>query len=186
MLSGSAISGGTDFTIPSKLSTSRITSDNYSLENIQGELHFGDNKEWSRTTFYFHDVDVVFASTDKLAAQLSLNGEVEEKKHSLKSAFTIGQNLSFESLLANASEVTVADKADLVNISDLEGINHIHLSNVEDETVMMSNGTYHLYIQNNNGLNWWGEIEISGNQAITMPTELSDYSFRLCSPTCRS
>lgn len=179
MLSGSTISGGTEFTIPStdQLFKSRITSDNYSLEKLEGEIHFGDNKEWSRTAYYFNDSDVVFASTDQLAAHLSLNGEMEDKKYSFKTALTIGQDLSFESLLANASEVTLANKAELVNISNLEDINFISISNVEDEPIMISNGHYRFFIENNNGLDWRGRIEISGNQTIPLPTELTDISF---------
>ena len=165
MLSGSTISGGTEFTIPStdQLFKSRITSDNYSLEKLEGELHFGDNKEWSRTAYYFNDSDVVFASTDQLAAQLSLNGEMEEKKYSFKSALTIGQNLSFESLLANASEVTLANKAELVNISNLEGINYLHLSNVKSTRHDFKRALSFLYSESQ-WLELAGEIEISGNK----------------------
>jgi len=179
MQSGSELAAGTNFTIPptDKLTTSRITSENPAEEDMKGQLHFGNNKEWSRISFPIFTADVVFASTGQLSAQLSLNGDVGGKKHFLKNAFTIGQDLAFESMLSNASEVTLKNKAQSVNFTELENVNYFHIPIVEDEEIVISNGKYQLSFNNSDGLYWWGDVEISGDKTIDLPTEPTDISF---------
>ncbi len=45
-----------------------------------------------------------------------------------------------------------------------------------DETIVISNGTYHLDFETAK-YSWYREIKISGNQTISLPSEPSDISF---------
>ena len=168
---GVSSNGSIDFTVPpnEQLSTSKITSTSGSLDDIWGHLYFDDILKSAKFPVAFKADETIVASK-KMSGSIEIRGEYEGKKHILNGQFVTGEDISFETYLKDTSEVTLENKAQSISFVDNVNRTNLFFSEVEDETIVISNGNYRVYLETND-ISWNSNIDVDGDQTITIPTK---------------